>query len=201
MEPDFWNTRYGVEHYVYGTEPNAFVAQSAGLIPAGPVLCLAEGEGRNAVFLASRGHAVTAVDRSAVGLGKARRLAATKGVEIRTQAVDLAEYDLGREQWAGIVATFAHLPSRLRRQVHGRVVGALAPGGVVILEAYTQAQLARDTGGPKDPDMLMGLEALRGEFAGLELVVARELEREVVEGEGHTGLASVVQLIGRKRQA
>ena len=201
MESDFWNTRYGVEHYVYGTEPNTFVAGSADLIPAGPVLCLAEGEGRNAAFLASRGHAVTAVDRSTVGLEKARRLAASKGVTIQTLAADLAEYDLGREQWAGVVATFAHLPSRLRRLVHGRVVGALAPGGVMILEAYTPAQLAHGTGGPRDPDLLMTLDALREDFAGLELVVARELQREVLEGEGHTGLAAVVQVIGRKPRA
>ena len=198
MADKFWDERYAKDHYVYGTAPNDFVAAMATSIPAGPVLCLAEGEGRNAVFLAQRGHRVTAVDASATGLGKAQALAAARGVTIATQVVDLADYRTEPNAWAGIVATWAHLPPPLRRVVHAAVVAALRPGGIYILEAYTPAQLAFGTGGPKDPTLCMTLDALRGELAGLEFLVARECERDVIEGTGHTGRAAVVQVCARR---
>lgn len=202
MEANFWNERYGREAgYFYGTEPNAFLASIAVCIPAGPVLCLAEGEGRNAVHLATLGHAVTAVDQSAIGLAKAQRLAAAHGVELATVVADLAAYEIAPGAWAGVVSIFAHLPQPLRRIVHAAVVRGLAPGGVFVLEAYTPAQLAFGTGGPKDPALLMELSGLRAEVAGLELIVAQEVEREVVEGSGHTGRAAVVQIVGRKPAA
>jgi len=198
MSADFWNQRFGGAAYLYGTAPNDFVAQVADRIPAGPVLCLAEGEGRNAVFLAGRGHAVTAVDLSPVGLEKAQALAARQGVRITTIAADLAAFALEEGVWSGVVASWAHLPSQLRRRVFAGVVRGLRPGGVVVLEAYTPAQLRYGTGGPKDPDLLMTLAALRAEFGGLEFEIGREIERDVVEGSGHTGRAAVVQVLARK---
>lgn len=198
MSNPSWDERYGAASFFYGTEPNDFVVEVAARIPPGPVLCLAEGEGRNAVFLAQGGRPVTAVDASTVGLQKAGRLAAQKGVALTTRAVDLADFDLGVNAWSGIVATWAHLPPGLRRRVHAQVVAALVPGGVYILEAYTPAQLAFGTGGPKDPLLLMTLEGLRAELAGLSFEVGREVERRVVEGRGHTGLSAVVQVLARK---
>ena len=198
MDVAFWNERFSAAHYVYGETPNAFVAESAPQIPAGPVLCLAEGEGRNAVHLAALGHRVTAVDQSEVGLAKARRLAKARGVKIETVAAGLENYSIARGAWAGIVATFAHFPPALRRQVHRAVAAGLQPGGVFILEAYTPAQLAFDTGGPKSPELLMTLAALREELAGLEFLVAREIERDVIEGGGHTGRGAVVQILARR---
>jgi len=198
MDIAFWNQRYAVADHVYGEEPNAFVAQVASQIPAGPVLCLAEGEGRNAVYLAQLGHPITAVDQSEVGLAKARRLAGRRGVEIETIVADLARYAIEPDAWAGIVATFAHLPPPLRGEVHRAVAAGLRPGGVFVLEAYTPAQLAFDTGGPKAPELLMTLDALRGELPGLDLVIAREVERDVVEGPGHTGRGAVVQILARR---
>lgn len=189
-----WDERYAGGDYVYGTEPNDHLVAMAPLIPAGPVLCLAEGEGRNAVYLAQREHPITAVDGSATGLAKARALARERGVTIATQAVDLADYPIAPSSWAGIVAIWAHLPPTLRSKVHADVVAGLQPGGVFILEAYTPAQLALGTGGPKDPDLLMTLAALRAELPGLEFLVGRECEREVVEGAGHTGRSAVVQI-------
>lgn len=201
MDAAFWNQRYAAAaaEYVYGSAPNAFVAASAPSLPPGPVLCLGEGEGRNAVFLAERGHAVTAMDQSDVALAKAARLAASRGVTIETRAADLASFAIEPGRWAGIVATFVHLPQPLRSEVHARVVRGLLPGGCFILEAYTPAQLAHDTGGPRSLDVLMRLDDLRTELAGLEFLVARELEREVVEGTGHTGLGAVVQILARRR--
>ncbi len=197
-EASFWDHRYASQNYVYGTAPNAFVAAMAAQIPAGPVLCLAEGEGRNAVFFAQLGHPVTTVDQSSVGLGKAARLAAERGVPLTTVVADLADYAIEPHAWAGIVATFAHLPPKLRRTVHARVVAGLRPGGRFILEAYTPAQLAHGTGGPKDVELLMTLAALRVELAGLEFLHACECEREVIEGTGHTGRGAVVQVCARK---
>lgn len=198
MNAHSWDERYATTAYVYGTEPNEFVAAMADRIPTGPVLCLAEGEGRNAVFLAGRGHPTTAVDASSTGLLKAQALAAARGVTITTRAVDLAEYAIEPAAWAGIIATWAHLPPPLRRRVHAQVVSGLRPGGVFILEAYTPAQIAFGTGGPKDPALCMTLASLRQELVGLEFLVARELEREVVEGTGHTGRGAVVQVCARR---
>lgn len=198
MDVDFWNNRYAVASHVYGETPNEFVAAQAAQIPDGPVLCLAEGEGRNAVYLAGLGHPVTAVDQSEVGLKKALRLAEARGVKVETVVADLANFIITPNAWAGIVATFAHLPPNLRREVHHAVAAGLQPGGVFILEAYTPAQLAFGTGGPKSPELLMTLANLREELSGLELLVGRELERDVVEGDGHTGRAAVVQLLARR---
>ncbi|MGO8838457.1 MAG: methyltransferase domain-containing protein [Limisphaerales bacterium] len=198
MDAAFWNDRYAVAGHVYGEAPNAFVAEVAPQIPAGPVLCLAEGEGRNAVHLATLGHRVNAVDQSEVGLAKARRLAAARGVKIETVTADLANYSIAAGAWAGIVAIFAHLPPALRQRVHCNAVAGLQSGGVFILEAYTPAQLAFGTGGPKSPELLMTLATLRGELSGLQFLIARELERDVVEGAGHTGRAAVVQILARR---
>ncbi len=198
MDAAFWNDRYAVAGHFYGEAPNTFVAEVASQIPAGPVLCLAEGEGRNAVYLATLGHRVTAVDQSEVGLAKARRLAGARGVEIETVVADLADYSIATGVWVGIIATFAHLPPALRRRVHRDVVAGLQPGSVFVLEAYTPAQLAFGTGGPKSPELLMTLAALREELSGLEFLIARERERDVIEGDGHTGRGAVVQILARR---
>ena len=200
MDAEFWNQRYGTQQYIYGETPNAFVAEMASKIPAGPVLCLAEGEGRNAVHLATFGHTVTAVDQSEAGLAKARRLAAARVVEIETVLADLGNFTIKPGVWSGIVATFAHLPPAIRRIVHAQAVRGLRPGGVFVLEAYTPAQLAFDTGGPKSPELLMTLANLRKEFAGLEFVIGREIERDVIEGDGHTGRGAVVQVLARRHE-
>ncbi len=117
---------------------------------------------------------------------------------LTTVVADLAAFPIKPGAWSGIVSIFAHLPQPLRRTVHAAVVRGLAPGGVFILEAYTPAQIAFGTGGPKDPALLMRLADLRAELAGLDLLVARESEREVWEGAGHTGRAAVVQFLGRR---
>lgn len=168
-------------------------------IPLGPVLSLGEGEGRNAAFLAGLGHPVTAVDQSEVGLAKAQRLAAERGLTIETVSADLEHFLIEPGDWAGIVSIFCHLPRRIRVPLYAAAVRGLQPGGVLVLEAYTPQQIGRGTGGPQDPDMLVSLADLTEELAGLDLIHARELERDVREGEYHTGVASVVQVIGVRR--
>jgi SAM-dependent methyltransferase len=198
MDAEIWNARYARDGFVYGIEPNDFVASVAARIPPGPVLCLAEGEGRNAVHLATLGHAVTAVDQSEVALSKAQKLAAGRGVTLETVVADLAEYRIAPGAWAGIVSVWAHLPPPLRQSVHAEAAAGLGPGGVFVLEAYTPAQLTFNTGGPRSVEMLMTTAQLRGELAGLEFEIIRELERDVIEGGGHTGRGAVVQVLARR---
>ncbi len=192
-----WDARYDGDAFFYGVAPNDFLAEHAGKIE-GPVLSLAEGEGRNAVFLAERGLEVLGVDVSAVGLGKAQRLAEARGVRIETAVADLAEYTPEAGRYGAVVSIFAHLPPAVRAVLYPRVIAALKPGGLLLLEGYAEAQLSRDTGGPKDIALLFSVDQLREDFRSLELVLLREVVRDVREGTGHTGLASVVQFIGRK---
>jgi SAM-dependent methyltransferase len=196
MDPTFWDQRYADDEHVYGTEPNDFLRAEAGRIPVGPVLCLAEGEGRNAAFLAGLGHTVTAVDQSAVGLAKAARLAAARGLTIAAICADLADYAPPVDTFTGVVAIFAHVPPPVRRVMYARAIAALRPGGVLIIEVYAPEQLAFATGGPKDPALLPSLAALSAELAGLDLVIARAVERDVVEGRFHSGRAATIQIVG-----
>lgn len=193
-----WNERYREADFVYGTVPNDFLAEVVEQIPQGTVLSLAEGEGRNAVYLARLGYQVTGVDASEVGLAKASQLAAAAQVTITTVAADLQQYDIGVARWDGIIACFCHLPPGLRKQVHTAVVQGLKPGGVFVLEAYSKEQLAYGSGGPQSLEMLMDLDELKQELAGLVFRHAVTREREVHEGIGHTGLASVIQIVGVK---
>jgi SAM-dependent methyltransferase len=195
-----WEERYGgSDAYVFGTEPNDFLrAHVSSIRAAGSVLCLAEGEGRNATFLASQGFTVSSVDLSVAGVAKTRRLAAERHVTVDAVVGDLASADLGAQRWDAIVSIFAHVPPAVRRDLHRRVVRALVPGGVFLLEAYTPEQIGRGTGGPQVPELTMTLAALRVELAGVDLIHAQELERVVVEGPGHTGPGHVVQVIARR---
>jgi len=198
-EREFWERRYSEPAYAYGTEPNRFLVEVADRIPPGPVLCLAEGEGRNAVWLADRGHAVTAVDASAAGLAKTEALARTRAVRVETVAADLASYTIEPGTWSGIVAIFAHLPPPLRRSIHRAAALGLIAGGVFVLEAFTPRQLEFGTGGPQKPELLYTLDELRADLAGLDLEIGCETERDVVEGRYHTGRAAVVQVLARRR--
>ena len=193
-----WDERYSEEGFAYGTQPNDFLVEMADRIPPGPVLCLAEGEGRNAVFLATRGHEVVAVDQSAVGLEKAHGLAIQHGVSIETRASDLAEFNYEAARYAGIVSIWAHMPPDVRRVVHKECVKALMPGGVMVLEAYTPAQAGRGTGGPPNPALCMNAAGLRQELAGLEFELLLERERLVSEGRYHDGNSAVVQMVARR---
>lgn len=193
-----WNERYSAEEYIYGTEPNAFLAEHAGML-VGPVLSLAEGEGRNAVFLASLSLDVLGVDSSEVGLAKARKLAESRGVTIRTKVVDLAQYEPPANAFGGVVSIFAHLPSSIRARLYPLVERSLKPGGMILLEAYSKEQIKRNTGGPKDVDMLMSCADLERAFPDCEVILLQQMEREVLEGAYHTGVASVVQFLGRKK--
>ena len=198
MKTTNWDQRYSEPGFIYGTTPNSFLVSVVDRIPPGRVLMLAEGEGRNAVYLASRGFQITAVDGSAVGLGKALELAAERGVSLTTIVADLGEFEIEPEKWDAAVSCFCHIPAAIRIPLHRKVVQGLKPGGVFVLEAFSKEQMDYDTGGHKSLDMLMSVKELRQELDGLDFIHAATLVRDVKEGRGHTGLASVVQILAAK---
>ncbi len=196
LTPKFWDDRYDKPEYLYGTEPSDFLAERySALPPAGEILCLADGEGRNGVFLATQGMRVTGVDSSAVGLAKAQRLAAERRVSLDTVVADLATWELGDARWDGVVSIWAHLPVAIRATLHPRIARALRPGGVLLLEHYHPRQLGYGTGGPPDPTMMLTLEELDAAFPQWIRLHTFEGERVVVEGSGHGGKSYVTQAI------
>ena len=193
-----WDERYQGDDYVYGTSANDFLQSQVDRLPMGRILCLAEGEGRNAVFLAERGFDVTAVDQSSVGLAKAHKLATERGVDITTVAADLADFHIEPQAWDGVVSIFAHMPSEARRHLHREVVSGLRSGGVFLLEAYRPEQLQYGTGGPPTAEMMMDLNGLRAELVGLDFDYAVDAVRDIHEGQLHTGQGAVVQVLAHK---
>ena len=199
-----WDQRYSEEGFAYGTEPNHFLKAEYHRIPkGGRVLCIAEGEGRNAVFLAKQGYDVTAVDQSAVGLKKAEKLAAAQGVTISTIVADLNDYDFSNTVWDGIVSITAHVPPFIRENIHGQVVDSLSDKGVFILEAYTERHLEMEgAGGPpaSQKALFMSLGLLEQELEGLEFVIGAEIDRHISEGKYHQGESAVVQIVACKKE-
>ncbi len=199
MSSAFWDQRYASEDLVYGKAPNEFLSRMADRFPAaGNALDIGAGEGRNALFLASRGLNVLAVDQSEVGMQKAQRLAGERRLKLRTQAVNLQDFDAESASLDVVSSIFVHLPAALRAAVHRRIATWLKPDGVFVLEAYAPDQLQRSTGGPKDPALLAPLEVILGELEGLTIEHQAALVRNVAEGQFHTGDASVVQVFARK---
>ncbi len=194
-----WESRFAADGFLYGTEPNDHLRTASADLPPGDVLCLAEGEGRNATFLASLGHRVTSVDLTEAGVVKTRRLAARRGVSVDALVGDLADFDLGDQRWDTVVSIFAHTPPPVRTRIHGLMSTALRPGGRFILEAYTPNQIGRGTGGPPVPELTMTLAELRRDLIGLTITHGAEFDRPVIEGIGHTGVGAVVQVIAERR--
>ncbi|MDC3250233.1 class I SAM-dependent methyltransferase [bacterium] len=191
-----WDKKYDTAEYLYGKFPNDFLKGHYNSIPKGKVLLLADGEGRNSVFLAKQGYSVTAVDISQVGLDKAEKLSQECNVTIETICADLENFDLGKNKWDGIVAIYCHLPEAIRQSLYKRIEVAIKPSGTLLLESYRPEQLNFKTGGPPVASMMTSKEALLKELPNLSFSHLEAIDREVVEGTGHTGLGAVVQAIG-----
>jgi SAM-dependent methyltransferase len=193
-----WDERYCREQYAYGQEPNSFLVSQLTYLPKGKVLSLGEGQGRNAVHLAKQGYAITAVDISTVALQQASRFALAQHTSIQTISADLSTFTIPANQWDVILSIFCHLPADARQALYQQVLNGLHPGGVFLLEAYSPKQLAYATGGPQSAALLAGPDSLLADLCGLEIILAREMERDVNEGLHHHGLASVVQILAVK---
>lgn len=195
----FWDQQFSVAGFKYGTAPNAFLVSQASRLPAGAqVLVPGDGEGRNSVWLAQQGHRVVAMDASAVGLDKARALATERGVTIETVQADLADWAPPAGSADALVLTYVHLPPAIRQGAHRRLVHAIRPGGLVVLEAFHPRQLGMGSGGPRDVAMLYTLDMLQDDFAGLTQLLGEEVQTQLDEGPGHQGAAWVTRWVGRK---
>ena len=195
---DFWNEKYANTDYAYGTEPNEFLVSAVAKLKRGETLSLAEGEGRNAVWLAQQGFTVSSIEQSEKGVAKTLRLALQRGVIVMAERGELETFNIQPNSWDLMVSIYAHTPQELRRKLHRQVVAGLKPGGVFILEAYTPAQIPNNTGGPKDASLMPTAELLRSELHELVFDHLEEIERDVVEGSLHTGTAHVVQLVAHR---
>jgi 2-polyprenyl-3-methyl-5-hydroxy-6-metoxy-1,4-benzoquinol methylase len=197
MNKEFWNERYGNAAFAYGKTANDFL-QTQEFKTGSKILCLAEGEGRNGVFLAKQGHKVTCIDYSESGIKKMQELAVENEVELTTICADLNDVQLEPNAWDSIIIIFGHFPSNLRKHVHSQVFNSLKPNGKLILEAYHKDQVQYKTGGPMTTDLLYSEEEMNADFnAFANLKIQKEM-REVHEGEFHFGKAAVIQVIGIK---
>ncbi|MCL7461601.1 class I SAM-dependent methyltransferase [Pseudomonas sp. NW5] len=202
MKPQIahWNQRYDREDYLFGTEPNAFLQrQQHWLQPGMHALSVADGEGRNGVWLAEQGLDVLAVEAAPLAIAKACHLAAGRGVKLRHECVDLLEWDWGRERFDLIVGIFIQFAGpALRQQMFDSMQRALKPGGLLLLEGYRTEQLAYGTGGPRDIDNLYTEALLREAFADLEILQLESYDAEIHEGSGHHGMSALIDLVARK---
>jgi len=197
MAANAWDSRYDREDYVFGTEPAVFLTDHAGMIPPGArVLTVAEGEGRNAVWLAARGCHVTGFDGSPVALDKARRLAAARGVTVDLHEGDITTWDWAAERYDLVVAVFIQfLPPAARGPVFAGLKRALAPGGRLMLTGYTPEQVGYGTGGPPNPDFMYTEALLLDAFGDLQVRRLARYEKILKEGPGHDGRSALIDLI------
>lgn len=194
-----WDARFQAEEYVYGTKANVFLSgMESYFIPNGETLAIAEGEGRNAVFLAEKGLKVTAWDYAPAGLEKTKTLAAERGVTVHTELVDLNDASWKKEKWDQIVCIFGHFPTPLRLKTLQAVRDAVKPGGLYISEVYSVYQPPYQSGGPKETDLLYRPEEFLEVFKEWKFI--HFFMGEVVRHEGklHNGLSHVIQFTGQK---
>jgi len=199
-ELDRWNQRYSVSDYVFGTAPNAFLASNAPRLKRGQqALCVADGEGRNSVWLAEQGLEVTAFDFSPVGVDKARRLAASRGVKVRYELASVYDWSWPAARFDVVAAIFVQFADpAMRAFMFERMARALKSGGLLLIEGYSPKQLQYGTGGPKQADQLYTGSLLREAFAGFEVLELREYEAELDEGSRHRGMSAVIDFVARK---
>lgn len=195
-----WNERFLQEGYHFGTRPNVFLAsQAARLHPGLSALCVADGEGRNSVWLAAQGLVVTAFDFSPVAIEKARRLASENGVAVDYRVCTIDDWDWDAQQYdviAGIFIQFATPPQRAH--LFAGMCRALKPGGLLLLQGYTPEQIKFGTGGPGKAEQLYTAQLLREAFAALDIIEIREHIGEVQEGRGHAGKSALIDLVARR---
>ena len=196
----FWDERFSVKDYIYGTEPNKFFKEYLNKLPPGNILLLGEGEGRNAVYAAKLGWKVDAVDYSKVGKDKAMKLAKKTGVNINYQVSLLQDYSPNKNYYDAIALIFIHLNMQDRSILHQKTINALSKEGTVIMEIYEKDQLGKASGGPQSLEMLYSLDEIKNDFTRLNTII---LKKEVValnEGDKHRGEASVIRYVGKKGQ-
>ena len=195
-----WNARFAREDYLFGEEPNAFVCAQAHWLPrGGSVLCVADGEGRNSVWLAEQGFHVTAFDFASNAVAKARRLAQRRKVSVSHELGDAYTWPWSSKRYDALVAVFIQfLPPVERDKVFARMQSAVAPGGLFLVEGYRPEQVAYRTGGPPRREHMYTREWLEATFAGWDILVLEAYDAVLREGQAHNGMSALVDLVARK---
>jgi SAM-dependent methyltransferase len=195
-----WNGRFAGDEYLFGTEPNAWLKEHAGAWPpGGRVLCVADGEGRNSVWLARQGFVVDAFDIAEAGVAKARRLAQQQGVAVNYAVADCDRYAWPLGACDGVAAIFIQFADPAQRErLFAHMAASLKPGGTLVLQGYTPKQLEYRTGGPPYASHLYTPAMLREAFAELQIALLREYEADVAEGSGHCGRSALIGLVARR---
>ncbi|MEY8830730.1 class I SAM-dependent methyltransferase [Sedimentitalea sp. XS_ASV28] len=196
---DFWDSRYAGAGFRFGTDPSEFLTRNAHhLGEASNVLCVADGEGRNSVWLAGQGHRVTAFDASGVAMTKARGLAREAGVTVAYRHSGIEDWDWSRPYDAVIAIFVQFAPPALRDRFFGWMAQAVAPGGLLMLHGYAPRQVAYGTGGPGRQEHMYTETMLRDAFAGFDVRRFADYDAELHEGSGHSGQSALVDFIARK---
>jgi len=195
---NFWDERYSSEEFAYGEEPNTFIRQELVKLRPGKILFPAEGEGRNAVYAAKLGWEVTAFDLSIEGKRKALILSDKHNVKINYLIEGYEAINFVPESFDCIVLVFAHIHVGKRTEYHKKLASFLKPGGKLIMESFSKEQIFRDSGGPKNPEMLYSAEDMQKDFADFSDLQIEKTETELNEGPFHMGKASVIRVIATK---
>jgi cyclopropane fatty-acyl-phospholipid synthase-like methyltransferase len=195
-----WETRFAGPEYVFGTAPNEFLRAQAHLLPArGKALAVADGEGRNGVWLAEQGLDVLSVDFSPTAQAKAKALAKARGVALRTEEVDLVTWTWPTEAFDVVAAIFIQFVGpEERKPIFAGMRQALKPGGLLLLQGYRPEQLVYKTGGPSQIENLYTRGVLAEAFAGFADLEISEHDSMTLEGAGHAGMAALIDLVGHK---
>ena len=196
----FWDARFATDTYIFGTEPNVFLASRQDLFKPGMrVLALADGEGRNGIWLAQQGCEVLSVDISPIAIDKARKLAEQRQVSLRFECADLMHWQWPDSQFDAVLCIFIQFATPVERKVlFDGFRASLKPGGVLLMEGYGVKQLQYASGGPGKLENLYTLDMLREAFADWEVECLREYEAVLDEGPKHSGMAALVDLVARK---
>lgn len=196
----FWDEKYARPGYLFGDAPNGFLAsQACRLRPGISVLAVADGEGRNGVWLAQQGLNVHAVDASPVALGKSRQLAAQRGVMLNWEQADLQNWEWPHGVNDAVAAIFIQFVGAAgRAKQFAGIRQALKPGGLLILQGYTPRQLDFGTGGPPHAENMYTQAMLREAFGDWEILHLSEHDEIIEEGAGHSGLSALIDLVARK---
>jgi SAM-dependent methyltransferase len=195
---EFWDDRFSISDYVYGTKPNEFFINQLLKLTPGKILIPADGEGRNGVAAAKAGWDVSSVDFSDTAREKALRLAKENSVKLDYKISDLSQYNFPEDEFDAAALIHVHFPGEIRTEIHRKIVNSLKPGGIFFFQLFSKKQIENNSGGPKNIDLLYSLEQLNYDFEGYNIISLNERDITLDEGAFHKGQAAVIEGIIRK---
>lgn len=198
-QKEFWNNKFSKEGYLYGKKPNAFLSSCLNKFTKNKsLLCLGEGEGRNAIYFAKNGFKVEAFDASDIGLKKLQDFAKEEGVEVNTKCIDLNTWETNKK-YGTIIASYLHMYKNERKALFSKILESLESSGFFVGEFFSVKQLSYESGGPKDEELLYTVEDFKNLFSNCKYEKLEEVETILDEGKGHQGKACVIRIIIQKK--